>query len=218
MAKILIVEDEKPISRLIEISLTGIGHICVTAFDGDEAVAKIDEQAPDLILLDVMLPKIDGFELLSYIKPLDIPTIMITAKDSVDDKVKGLGGGADDYITKPFQVAELVARVDALLRRMGKLQNQLDVGDVTIDFVSRKATKAGSDVSLTHKEYELLVLLVQNKNIALFRDVILDKVWGFNYDGEDTRTVDLHIQRLRKKLDWHDKIKTIRKYGYRLEL
>jgi len=222
MAKILIVEDEKPISRLIEISLTGAGHICAAAFDGDDAIAKIDEESPDLILLDIMLPKLDGFELLEYIKPLNIPAIMITAKDELESKVKGLQNGADDYITKPFEVSELIARVDALLRRMGKLQNELTVDGITIDFVSRKVSRGDKEheveIPLTHKEYELLVMLTQNKNIALFRDVILDKIWGFDYDGEDTRTLDCHVQRLRKKLDWHDKIKTIRKYGYRLEL
>lgn len=218
MAKILIVEDEKPISRLIEISLTGVGHICMAAFDGDDAITKIDEESPDLILLDVMLPKLDGFELLQYIKPLDIPTIMITAKNELESKVKGLQNGADDYITKPFEIAELIARVDALLRRMGKLQNELTVEGITIDFTSRKVSRGGVEIPLTHKEYELLIMLTQNKNIALFRDVILDKIWGFEYDGNDTRTLDLHIQRLRKKLGWQDKIKTIRKYGYRLEL
>lgn len=218
MAKILVVEDEKPISRLIEISLTGVGHICAAAFDGDDAIAKIDESSPDLILLDIMLPKLDGFELLEYIKPLNIPTIMITAKDELESKVKGLQSGADDYITKPFEVSELVARVDALLRRIGKLQNELTVDGITIDFISRRVSRSGIEIPLTHKEYELLVMLIQNKNIALFRDVILDKIWGFDYDGEKTRTLDLHIQRLRKKLGWHDKIKTIRKYGYRLEI
>ena len=218
MAKILVVEDEKPISRLIEISLTGIGHICAAAFDGDDAIAKIDEESPDLILLDIMLPKLDGFELLQYIKPLNIPTIMITAKNELESKVKGLQNGADDYITKPFEIAELIARVDALLRRMGKLQNELTVEGITIDFVSRKVSRSRTEIPLTHKEYELLVMLTQNRNIALFRDVILDKIWGFEYDGNDTRTLDLHIQRLRKKLDWQNKIKTIRKYGYRLEL
>jgi DNA-binding response OmpR family regulator len=218
MAKILIVEDEKPVSRLITISLSEVGHICSAAFTGNEAVEKIDGDCPDLILLDVMLPEIDGFELLSYIKPLNIPTIMITAKDELGNKIKGLQCGADDYITKPFEIAELIARVDALLRRMGKLQNEVNIDDITVDFVSRKVRRNGEEIALTHKEYELLALMIQNKNIALFRDVMLEKVWGFDYSGCDTRTLDLHIQRLRKKLDWHDKIKTIRKYGYRLEL
>ena len=218
MAKILVVEDEKAISRLIEISLTDAGHTCIIALDGNDAIDKIDNEAPDLILLDVMLPGLDGFELLAYIKPLNIPTIMITAQGELEHKVKGLQSGADDYITKPFEIIEIISRADALLRRMGKLQNELTAGGVTIDFVSRKVSKNGVDVPLTHKEYELLIMLVQNKNMALFRDTILDRIWGFDYDGSDTRTIDLHIQRLRKKLGWQNQIQTIRKYGYRLEL
>jgi DNA-binding response OmpR family regulator len=131
---------------------------------------------------------------------------MITAKNDREDKVRGLKNGADDYITKPFEIVELLARVDALLRRVGKMQNELTVEDVMIDFISRKVIKEGVEIPLTHKEYELLVLLVQNKNIALSRDVILDKIWGFDYDGNDTRTLDLHVQRLRKK--WVGKIKS----------
>lgn len=217
MAKILIVEDERPISRLIALSLSGAGHECQTAFDGEQAEEMIDSFTPDLILLDVMLPKIDGFELLTYIKPLEIPTIFLTAKDSTEDKVRGLRNGADDYITKPFEIVELLARVDALLRRIGKSVQQLQIDSVHIDLVSRKVTKDGQDVGLTNKEFELLSLLLLNKNIALSRNILYEKIWGDEEEG-DSRTLDLHIARLRKKLGWQNKIKTMRRYGYRLEL
>lgn len=217
MAKILIVEDERPISRLITLSLSGAGHECQTAFDGEQAEEMIDSFTPDLILLDVMLPKIDGFELLTYIKPLEIPTIFLTAKDSTEDKVRGLRNGADDYITKPFEIVELLARVDALLRRIGKSVQQLQIDSVHIDLVSRKVTKDGQDVGLTNKEFELLSLLLLNKNIALSRNILYEKIWGDEEEG-DSRTLDLHIARLRKKLGWQNKIKTMRRYGYRLEL
>ena len=217
MVKILIVEDEQPISRLIQMSLNGVGYQCVMAFNGNEAIEKIDKEKPDLILLDIMLPEIDGYELLEYIKPQNIPVIMLTARGSIGDKVKALKCGADDYITKPFEVAELLARIESLLRRLGKLEQHFIIEDVEIDFTSRQVTKGGKHLELTIKEYDLLVLLIQNKNIALFRDVILETIWGYNYES-DTRTLDLHISRLRQKMGWKEKIITIRKFGYRLEL
>ena len=217
MIKILIIEDEKPITRLIQISLSGVGYVCTTAYGGNEAIKKIDEENPDLILLDIMLPEIDGFELLEYIKPLNIPVILITAKGAIADKVKGLKSGADDYITKPFDVAELLARVESLLRRLNKLESNMKIDDVEIDFVSRNVTKFGKHIDLTIKEYDLLVLLIQNKNTALYRDVIFDKIWGYEHES-DTRTLDLHISRLRQKLGWKERIITLRKFGYRLEI
>lgn len=218
MPKILIVEDEPAISRLIAVSLTGAGHTCEQIADGNEAAEAIDRFSPDLVLLDVMLPGADGFELLGYIRPLKIPTIMLTAVDDTQSKVRGLQQGADDYITKPFELVELLARVEAVLRRAGKLQSQWTQDDVLVDYASRRVTKDGEEIPLTHKEYELLVLFLQNRGVALFRDTILERVWGFDYEGADSRTLDLHIQRLRKKLGWQQKIRTIRKYGYRLEL
>ena len=217
MIKILIIEDEVPISRLMQISLQGVGYICMTAYDGNQAIKRLDNERPDLILLDVMLPEIDGYELLEYIRPLNIPTIMVTAKCGISDKVRGLKSGADDYITKPFDVAELLARVESLLRRLGKLENHLIIDDIEVDFTSRYVKKNGIVLELTIKEYDLLVFFIQNKNIALFRDVIFEKIWGYDYDG-DTRTLDLHISRLRQKLGWKDRITTIRKFGYRLEI
>lgn len=217
MIKILIIEDEKPIARLIHISLSGAGYVCTTADDGKKAIMKIDTENPDLIMLDVMLPEIDGYELLEYIKPLNIPVIMVTANGTINDKVKGLKSGADDYITKPFDVTELLARVESLLRRLNKLENHLNIEDIEIDFTSRNVMKSGKNLDLTIKEYDLLVLFIQNRNIALYRDVIFEKIWGYEHEC-DTRTLDLHISRLRQKLGWKDRIKTLRKFGYRLEI
>ena len=217
MIKILIVEDELAISRLLQINLEDAGFITQMALEGNRALKLINTEKFDLILLDIMLPIIDGFELLEYIKPLGIPVIMVSAKGQTKDKVKGLKCGADDYITKPFEVSELIARINSVLRRTGKLENYLEIDDLKIDFNSRSVFNNNQKIDLTTKEYELLVLLIQNKNTALFRDMIFDKIWGYEYDC-DTRTLDLHISRLRQKLGWKDKIITIRKFGYRLEI
>lgn len=215
--KILIIEDDPAISRLLSLTLTNANYICQTCPDGDTAPEQIDAFAPDLILLDIMLPGTDGFGLLEYIRPLGIPTIMVTARDETEMKVRGLREGADDYLAKPFDLAELLARVEAVLRRAGNLQPAWQDGNISVDFGSRQVTKGGEPVLLTNKEYELLILFLQNQGAALCRDVILERVWGFDYDGADSRTLDLHIQRLRKKLSWQEKITTIRRYGYRLE-
>ena len=163
-----------------------------------------------------MLPEIDGYELVEYIKPLGMPVIFITAKGAVQDRIKGLKLGADDYIVKPFQIGELLARVEAVLRRYGKINRKLTFADVEIDTVSRTVNKAGKTIDLTVKEFDLLVELVQNKNVALYRDRLYEKVWGVEFFG-DTRTLDSHIQRLRKKLGWEKYIKTVFRIGYRLE-
>ncbi len=216
MKKILIVEDEEPISNLINVNLTAEGYRCTCAFGGKTAADLIENEDYDLILLDIMLPEINGYELLEYIKPLEVPVIFLTAKSEVDDRIKGLKLGADDYISKPFQVGELIARVEAVLRRYGKAGKKLFLGDVEIDIESRVVCKAGAPVDLTVKEYELLMELMQNKNVALYRERIYEKVWGEEFAG-DTRTLDSHIQRLRKKLNWEDRIKTVFRVGYRLE-
>lgn len=216
MKKILIVEDEEPISNLIKVNLTAEGYRCTCAFDGKAAADYIEKEDFDLILLDIMLPEINGYELLEYIKPLEVPVIFLTAKSEVDDRIKGLKLGADDYISKPFQVGELLARVEAVLRRYGKAGKKLSLGDVEIDIESRVVYKAGVPVDLTVKEFELLMELIQNKNVALYRDRLYEKVWGEEFSG-DTRTLDSHIQRLRKKLNWEDRIKTVFRIGYRLE-
>lgn len=217
MNRILIVEDEPPISNLIAMNLKQAGYLCTCAFDGAEAADMIHPGAFDLILLDVMLPKVDGFELLEYIQPMEIPVIFITARSEVPDRVKGLRLGADDYITKPFEVAELLARVESVLRRYKKTERILHVLDVTIDTESRSVEKQGETIELTIKEYELLLLFARNRNVALFRETIYERVWDNPYMG-DTRTVDLHVQRLRKKLGWENYLQTVYKVGYRLEI
>lgn len=216
MQKILIVEDEFPISNLIKINLTAEGYGCVCAFHGKEAADYIERETFDLVLLDIMLPGIDGYELLEYIKHTDTPVIFVTAKGSVNDCIKGLKLGADDYIVKPFQIGELLARVEAVLRRYGKMQQKIVDADVEIDIPSHTVWKNGEIVPLTLKEFDLLVELIQNKNVAMYRQRLYEKVWGGEFMG-DTRTLDSHIQRLRRKLGWEDRIRTIHRIGYRLE-
>ena len=217
MTKILIVEDEKPISKLIEMSLTSAGYACTCVYDGMAAADLLEEHRYDLVLLDIMLPGASGYELMDYIRPMDIPVIFLTAKTGVADRVKGLRLGADDYLGKPFEIIELLARVESVLRRYHKTEEVLEAGDLAIDVVSRVVKKNGEVVNLTKKEFDLLVMFVQNRNIALFREKIYEHVWESEYTG-DSRTVDLHVQRLRRKVGWEDKIKPVYKVGYRLEL
>ena len=218
MNKILIVEDEVAINDLIKIELESRGYKCEIANDGETASDYIESKKYDLILLDIMLPKVDGYELLEYIKQIsETPTIFITAKNQTVDKIKGLNLGADDYITKPFEIGELIARIEAVLRRYNKGNEIQRIEDISINVIARIVKKNDKEISLTPKEFDLLVLLVQNKNFALYRETIFEKVWGEELEFE-TRTLDLHIQRLRKKLDWKDKIKTVYKIGYMLEV
>jgi len=216
MLNILIVEDEQSISNLIYVNLSEEGYNCTCALDGKQAADYIEQKSYDLILLDIMLPEIDGYELLEYIKPIGTPVIFITAKGSVDDRIKGLKLGADDYLVKPFQIGELLARVEAVLRRYGKSDKQLNFKDVSIQIDSRQVTKNAKSIDLTVKEFDLLVELIRNKNVALYRDRLYEKVWQEEFIGE-TRTLDSHIQRLRKKLGWEECIKTVFRIGYRLE-
>ena len=218
MNKILIVEDEIAIGDLLKFELTSQGYLCNVANDGKVGADYLEKNSYDLILLDIMLPEFDGYELLEYTKQIsDTPVIFITAKSQIEDKIKGLCSGADDYITKPFEIREVIARVEAVLRRYHKKNEKHVIEDVEIDPISRTVKKAGKSVDLTPKEFDLLLLLVQNKNFALYRETIFEKVWGEELEFE-TRTLDLHIQRLRKKLGWKDKIKTVYKIGYRLEV
>ena len=198
-------------------SLTAAGYSCDCIDNGIEAADAVNERRYDLILLDVMLPGIDGFELMEYLAPMEIPVIFITARSAVKDRIKGLKLGADDYIVKPFEIAELLARVETVLRRYHKTESRIVVDDVVVDTQSRVVTKGGEPVSLTAKEYNLLILFLQNKNIALFRETIYERVWENDYMG-DSRTVDLHVQRLRKKLGWQERIAAGYKGGYRLEV
>ena len=217
MIKILIVEDEVPISNLISMSLEKAGYQCECVFDGMEAADKLEEEYYDLVLLDIMLPKVDGYELMEYIQPMGIPVIFLTAKSNVEDTVKGLEMGAEDYLTKPFEIVELLARVEVVLRRYDKNEQYLRVEEVEVDTRSRTVKKDKKVVRLTNKEYELLIMFIKNKNIALFRDVIYERICEKDYSGE-SRTVYLHVQRLKRKLGWEEKIKTIYKIGYRLEV
>ncbi len=218
MNKILIIEDEKAISDLIKMELELQGYMCECAEDGEIAANYIEEKNYDLILLDIMLPKIDGYELLEYIKETkEIPTIFITAKSQTRDKIKGLNNGADDYITKPFEIEELIARVQAVLRRYNKVNDIIRIENIEINVVARIVKNQSQKVELTPKEFDLLMLLIQNRGVALYREIIFEKVWGEEIEFE-TRTLDLHIQRLRKKLNWKYKIKTIYKIGYMLEI
>ena len=201
MNRILIVEDEITISRLIAVSLRRAGYDCTVANDGSTAADLIAEHDFDLALLDIMLPGLDGYELLGYLRPLGVPVIFITAKGATKDRVRGLQLGADDYIVKPFEIEELLARVEAVLRRTGR--------------GARTVTRQGKAVELTPREFDLLEQLMRNRGAALYRDVLYGRVWGG--DLLDSRTLDLHIQRLRKKLGWADKIETVYRVGYRLK-
>ena len=216
MIKILIVEDEPPISNLIQMKLTRQGYLCECAFDGKKAADLIESSFYDLVLLDVMIPVFSGFDLMEYIRPMNIPVIFLTAKGDVNDRVKGLKLGAEDYIVKPFEMVELMARIEVVLRRYHKGKDSIKIDDVIINVEAREVTKKGKRIDLTIKEFELLVLLAQNKNIALFRETLFERVWGMEFMGE-TRTLDSHIQRLRRKLTWDDRIKTVYKVGYRLD-
>ena len=216
MNHILIVEDEKPISNLIRMSLKRAGHSCDCAYDGVEALTFLEKQYYDLILLDIMLPQIDGFSLMEYIRPMGIPVIFITAMNGVSDRVKGLRMGAEDYIVKPFEVLELLARVEVVLRRYSKTNRRIEIGGITIDTVAMTVLKNGTEVNLTRKEYDLLLLFVRNPNVALYRETIYERVWNEDFPY-GSKTVDLHIQRLRKKVGWGKLLKAVNKVGYRLE-
>ncbi len=219
MLKILIVEDEKPISDLIVMNLTRAGYNCTALYDGESAADMLETNNFDLILLDIMLPKINGYELMEYIRPMNIPVIFITAKASLDDRIKGLTSGAEDYLVKPFEIVELLARINIVLRRYNKTESVLTFKDITVDTDNHIVKKGDTAISLTPKEFELLVVFIRNKNITLFRDRLYELVWPeliFSDELSETRTLDLHIQRLRKKLDLKNDLKTIYNAGYRL--
>ena len=217
MNRILVVEDDRHISELVKVNLSDAGYFCICAYDGQQVIDLLDHQSIDSMILDVMLPYICGFDLMEYIRPLHIPVIFLTAKSDVNDRVKGLKLGGEDYIVKPFEIIELLARVETVLRRYHKLSRYLYIDDICVDTLSRKVTKSGELINLTHKEYDILLLFLQNKNIALFRERIYETIWHEMY-LEDSRTVDLHIQRVRKKCGLEDRIVSVYKIGYRLEV
>mgnify|MGYP003204876573 CR=1 FL=1 len=195
MKPILIVDDEAPIRALIRLTLERAGYTCDEAATGTEAADKIEANTYDLALLDIMLPGPDGYELLDYLRSVQTPVIFLTAKTAVADRVRGLHLGADDYITKPFEPTELVARVEAAARRV---------------------TRSGTPLHLTPREFDLLEVLLRNRGIVLYREVLYERVWGLDAEY-DSRTLDLHIQRLRKKLGWKNEIRTVFRVGYVLE-
>ena len=217
MKRILIVDDEKPIRNLLRITLTNAGYFCDTAEDGNKALQKIDNGKYHLILLDVMMPAISGFELLEYIRPLEIPVIFLTAKSAVSDRVKGLRMGAEDYIVKPFEIAELLARVEVVMRRYYNTEEVFKINGLTVNCTSMKVERDGEEIALTPKEFELLCMFLRAPNVALYREKIYEKVWG----GEmqyGSKTVDLHVQRLRKKAGLENELQVVKKIGYRLEV
>ena len=215
MIKILVVEDEKPISDLIRLNLRKEGYECTAVYNGLDAIDIVDTEHFDLVLLDVMLPGADVFEVMDYIKPLSIPVIFITARATIDDRLHGLTSGAEDYMIKPFDPLELIARVNIVLRRYDKTEKILTLGDLTVNTESNEVIKAGEQIRLTPKEYEMLVLFLRNKNITLYRDKIYEEVWGGDSDAE-TRTVDLHVQRIRKKVGLKSNLVTVYNMGYKL--
>ena len=217
MNKILIVEDEEAIANLIKMNLKNAGYYCDVSYNGKDGADKMQTEHYDLCLLDIMLPEVNGYELLDYAKSIELPVIFLTAKGETADKVKGLQAGADDYITKPFEVLELLARVENILRRFEKTARCIDILDLHIDTVSRTVTKSGVPLKLTYKEFDLLLLFVRNPNVALCREVIYEHVWDSTYMG-DSRTVDLHVQRLRKKAGLENQIEAVYKVGYRLTI
>ena len=216
MTQVLIVEDEHLIARLIEMSLTRAGYACTVAGDGRTAADLIEEKDYDLALLDIMLPGLDGYELLDYLRPQGVPVIFITAKGTVKERVEGLRRGADDYIVKPCVVEELLARVESVLRRAGR-GNVMQAFDVVLDAGEHTVTQNGKPVDLTPNEFQLLEQLMRNRGAALYRDTLYERVWGGDRAETDTRTLDLHIMRLRRKLHWYDHIETVYRIGYRLK-
>lgn len=214
MIKILVAEDEEPIANLVRLNLVQAGYQVDVAVDGKEAADRLEHGQYDLCLFDIMLPFIDGYELLEYAGSMKIPVIFLTAKGEILDKVKGLRLGADDYITKPFQILELLARVESVLRRYQKTNDRLEALDIVVDIISRRVTKKGQEVELTCKEFDLLLLFMQNPNKALYREVIYERVWQSAYMGE-SRTVDIHVQRIKKKLGLEHHIEAVYKVGYR---
>lgn len=216
MRPILIAEDEKPIADLIELTLTSAGYPCEQVNDGEAAADRIAERDYELAVLDIMLPKVDGYELLGYLQSTGTPVIFVTAKTALRDRVRGLNLGADDYLTKPFEPLELVARVESVLRRTGRANVVLRAFGVELDPAARTVTQHGKPLHLSPREYELLELLMRNRGITLYREVLYERLWGDESDF-DTRPLDLCITRLRKKLGWKQEICTVFRVGYRLE-
>lgn len=216
MSRILIIEDEIAINKMLCLNLGITGYETVLLYDGQEVLDWLEEDgAADLALLDVMLPKIDGFALLQPLLEHNIPVIFLTAKGDIESKLQGLTNGAEDYIVKPFEMLEVMARIDLVLKRYGKNDNEFKIDDVEVNLDERTVRKNGEELTLTPIEFDLLVLLIRNKNVALTREKMLNEVWNIFYEGS-TRTVDVHIAQLRKKTGLN--IISVPKIGYRLEV
>jgi len=215
MARILVVEDDKPINTLIKKNLELVGHSCVSVFDGEAVFDALEKEVFDLILLDIMLPKLDGFQVMQQMRE-HIPVIFLTARGAVQDRITGLNLGADDYIVKPFDMMEMQARVESVLRRTNKADKLFALGSVKVDLSGRQVFFNDERIDFAPQEFLLIEALIKNRNIALSRDKLLEIAWGYDYGG-DTRTVDVHIHNIRKKLCWEDVVKTVYKVGYRLE-
>lgn len=215
MANILIVEDDLAIRELIKRNLQMVGHTCRMVTEGDKVIDVVEQEHFDIVILDVMLPGASGFEVIQGLK--GIPVIFVTAKGSLEDKLKGLSLGAEDYIVKPFEILELIARVNVVLKRYGSSDAMVTISDVKIDMKQHIASRAGVVINLTPQEFRLLEVLIHNKNLALSREQLLNLAWDYDYEGE-SKTVDVHIRKLRQKLGLEEYIKTVSKIGYRLEL
>ena len=216
--KILIVDDDNNIAELISLYLTKECYDTKIVNDGEEAVREFHSFQPNLILLDLMLPGMDGFAVLEHIRgeSCETPVIFLTALGAVADKVKGLRGGAEDYIVKPFEPVELLARIEVVLRRAGKSEMHLRYGDIQVDIEKHTALKNGVPVALTPKEFDVLVFFMRNPDVAITREQLLSNIWGFDFTGE-SRSVDIHVQQVRRKMGLQGKLITIPKLGYRLE-
>lgn len=216
MRKILIVEDEPAINKMLCMNLELMGYKTVAKYDGQQVIDWLnDGETADLALVDVMMPRVDGFALLGPLSEHSIPIIFLTARGDLDAKLRGLTGGAEDYVVKPFEMMELLVRIEKVLERHGKVDDEIVLGNVVVDTNKRTVTKDGEDITLTPMEFDLLLLLAKKKNVALSRDRLLNEVWGIRYEG-GTRTVDVHIAQIRKKTGLS--IVSVPKIGYRLEV
>lgn len=216
MAKILIVEDDENIAKMIKATLDIVGYESKIKSDGPSAVSCAFEEDFDLILLDIMLPGLSGFEVIERISERGIPVIFLTAMQDVADKVRGLRLGAEDYIVKPFEAVELLARIEVVLRRQNKGRTCLKYEDITLDIDRHTVTKSSKIMNLTPKEFDVLAFFMQNVDVAITRERLLARIWGYEFMGE-SRTVDIHVQQVRRKMGLQNKLVTIPKLGYRLE-
>ena len=216
MSKILVAEDELAINKMVCMNLNITGYETVSMQDGQEVLDYLAAgQSADLAIVDIMMPKVDGFALLEPLNKVGIPVIYLTALGDIESKVRGLSGGAEDYMVKPFEMLELLLRIEKILKRTGKSDELIKLDDVILDMKKRTVSKKDEQISLTPMEYDLLCILAKNRNIALGRDKILHEIWGAGFEGE-TRTVDVHVAALRRKTGLH--IVSVPKIGYRLEV